>query len=171
VRRRLSGQSGFTMVELLVVMVLMAIIMGGVVDVLVSGSRAGANANARLDAQQNVRVALDRLEFEGRCATSATVISSGAGVSFTLPAQCSNATGTVTWCVNSGVLTRFTTATCGGTGQVYVENVTSPTPFSLVTASGDLPRLDVSITSNEDGSTADAATLTDTITLRNAPRS
>jgi type II secretory pathway pseudopilin PulG len=163
------------MVELLIVMSLMGIIMLAVVNIFLSGTRAGADANARLDAQQNVRVALDRLEYEGRCATNAALVSGGAGVTLTLPSQCSNASGTVTWCVSGGVLERFPSATCtgtlSGTGLIYVRNVTSATPFSLVTASGDLPQIAVTITSDETSSAADAATLTDTITLRNAARS
>jgi prepilin-type N-terminal cleavage/methylation domain-containing protein len=170
-RRRLSDQRGFTVIELLIVMVLMGIIMSAVVNVFVSGTRAGADANARLAAQQNTRIALDRLDYEGRCATSASLISSGAGVTLTLPSRCSNASGTVTWCVTGGILERFPSATCSGTAQIYVRNVTSATPFSLITASGDLPRLAITITSNETQSAADAATLTDAITLRNAARS
>lgn len=170
---RLSGsaESGFTMIELLVTMVLTAIVMTGIVNVFVSGSRAGADANARLGAQQNTRVALDRLEFDGRCATSATIVSSGAGVSFSLPAACSHATGTVTWCVVSGVLTRYTSSSCSGVGMTLVDGITSAAPFSLTTASGDLPRLDIALTVDTFGSAADAVTLTDTITLRNAARS
>ena len=166
-RARLASEQGFTMVELLVAMVLTAIVMIGVVNIFVSGSRAGADANARVDAQQNTRLALDRLEFEGRCSSSATIVSAGAGVDFTLPSQCSHATGDVTWCVAGGVLTRYLAASCSGTGQPFVSGVTTATPFSLATASGALPRLDITMTVDTGGS-SDAATLTDTITLRNA---
>jgi prepilin-type N-terminal cleavage/methylation domain-containing protein len=169
-RRRLSDQRGFTMIELLIVMVLIGIIMMAVVDVFISGTRAGADANARLAAQQNTRIALDRLEYEGRCATSASLVGSGAGVTFTMPSQCSNASGTVTWCVTGAILERFSGAACSGTGTIFVRNVTSATPFSIITASGDLPRLAITITSNQTSSAADGATLTDTVTLRNAPR-
>jgi prepilin-type N-terminal cleavage/methylation domain-containing protein len=170
--RRLGDERGFTVVELLIVMVLMGIIMTAVVDVFVSGTRAGSDANARLAAQQNTRIALDRLEYQARCATSAALVSSGAGVTLTLPATCSNSSGTVTWCVTGGVLKRFPSATCSGTtGVVYVRNVTSATPFSLITASGNLPQIGITITSDETNSAADAATLKDTITLRNAARS
>jgi prepilin-type N-terminal cleavage/methylation domain-containing protein len=172
ISRRLSDERGVTLIELLIVMVLTGIIMTAVVNIFVSGTRAGADANARLTAQENTRVALDRLEYEGRCATSAALVSSGAGVTLTLPSQCTNASGTVTWCVTGGVLERFPSATCSGTsGVVYVRNVSSTTPFSLITASGNLPQLAITITSDATPSPADAATLTDTITLRNAARS
>lgn len=167
-RERPASEQGFTMVELLVAMVLTAIVMIGVVNIFVSGSRAGADANARVGAQQNTRLALDRLEFEGRCSSSATIVSAGAGVDFTLPSQCSHATGDVTWCVAGGVLTRYLAASCSGTGQPFVSGVTTATPFSLATASGALPRLDITMTVDPTGGNSDGATLTDTITLRNA---
>ena len=99
------------------VMVVLTIIMAGLANVLVSGTRAQYDLNTRLNAQQNARIALSRIEYEGRCATSATIVGSGAGVSFSLPAQCTNAVGTVTWCVTSGVLKRYSAATCTGTSQ------------------------------------------------------
>lgn len=147
----------------------MGIIMVGIVNVFVSGTRAGANANARIDAQQNTRLAVDRLEFEGRCSRAATLVNGGAGVTFTLPTQCSHATGTVTWCVVGDVLERFTTGSCTGTGQVFVSGLTSATPFSLPAApTGDLPQLGIAITVNASNNPGTAVTLDDTVTLRNA---
>jgi Tfp pilus assembly protein PilW len=169
--KRLAAEGGQTLIEMLVAMGLMAIVMVGIVNIFVSGGRAGADANARIDAQQNTRLALDRLEFEGRCATTATLVSSGAGVHFNIPSQCEHATGDVTWCAVSGVLERFAATSCSGSGQIFIRGVTSATPFSLPTApSGDLQTLAVALTvdtaPNDPGT---AGTLDDTITLRNAP--
>jgi prepilin-type N-terminal cleavage/methylation domain-containing protein len=167
----LTDERGFTMIELLVTMVLMGIVMAGIVNMFVSGTRAGADANSRLTSQQNVRLAVGRLEFEGRCATTASIVSSGAGVAFSIPDWCTHASGNVTWCVSGGTLTRYASNACSGTGQVFVTNVTSPTPFTIpTTASGDLPELDIAITVNPGTTAATSATLTDTITLRNAAR-
>jgi prepilin-type N-terminal cleavage/methylation domain-containing protein len=172
-RRRLSDQRGFTMIELLITMVLTAIVMVGLVNVFVSGTRAGADANARLDAQQNTHLALDRLEFEGRCAMSVSLLNSGAGVLFSIPTYCSHASGQVAWCVSGGVLTRYQNSGCtGASAQPYVRGITTPTPFSLpVTPSGDLPQLAISLTVNTSPhDVGTAVSLTDTITLRNAGR-
>ncbi|HEV2590249.1 MAG TPA: prepilin-type N-terminal cleavage/methylation domain-containing protein [Gaiellaceae bacterium] len=169
--KRLGAENGQTLVELLVAMGLMAIVMVGIVNIFVSGGRAGADANARIDAQQNTRLAIDRLEFEGRCAAIATLLNSGAGVKFTIPTQCAHTTTTaVSWCVVSGVLERFAGASCAaGTPQVFIRGVTSATPFSLPTApSGDLPTLAVALTIDTSRDAGTAATLDDTITLRNA---
>jgi hypothetical protein len=149
----------------------MGIVMTGIVNLFVSGTRAGADANSRLTSQQNVRLAVDRLEFEGRCATTASVLSSGEGVAFSIPTWCTHASGAVAWCVVDGALTRYTSNACSGTGQVFVTNVTSATPFTIpTTASGDLPQLDIDIAVNPGTTTATSASLTDTITLRNATR-
>jgi type II secretory pathway pseudopilin PulG len=157
-----------SLVEMLMVMVVLTIIMAGLANVLVSGSRAQYQLSTQLDAQQNARIALSRMEFEGRCATSATLVGAGAGVSFALPAQCTNAVGTATWCVTSGALLRYSAATCSGTSRVFVRDISSATPFTLVTASGNLPRLAITLVSTPAGRTVDRFTVTDSIALRNS---
>lgn len=164
-------EGGFTLVELLVAMTVGLILMAGVVNIFVSGTRTAADANARIAAQQNGRLALDRLEFEARCATSATLAGGGSGVSLVLPSWCVHGTGNVCWGVASGTLTRYASSTCTGSGQRYVSGITSATPFSLAVATGDLPRLLVALTVNTTNRSSDALTLDDTITLRNAARS
>jgi prepilin-type N-terminal cleavage/methylation domain-containing protein len=170
-RRRLSDHSGFTIVELIIVCAVLGIVMTGLVNIFVSSTRAQSDADARLQAQQNVRLAIDRLQYEARCASSATLVSSGAGVTLTLPTVCSHANGTITWCVVSGVLRRSVGSTCSASGQIFVSSITSTQPFSLPAAvSGNLPQLTVSLTSNTTGRTSDAFTDNDVITLRNGTR-
>jgi prepilin-type N-terminal cleavage/methylation domain-containing protein len=171
-RDRFAGdERGITMVEMLIVMVLMSILMAGIANVFVSGTRAQYDMNNRLNSQQNVRVALGRLEYEGRCATSATIVNSGAGVSFSLPSQCMHATGAVSWCVSSGILSRYVGSSCTGSAQIFSRYLTSATPFSLVTAAGQLPRLSVALVASPTGRGTDTFSITDAITLRNSPPS
>src|SRR5262249_55003922 len=82
IRARVQDERGFTLVELLVVMILLAIILGPLVDSFASGTRAAYVTNSNLNAQQDLQVALSRLEYEGRCGSSATLLSGGAGVTF-----------------------------------------------------------------------------------------
>jgi type II secretory pathway pseudopilin PulG len=147
--------------ELLVACAVLVVLMAGVTDIIVSGSRASENTTAQINAQQNLRTGFDRLEFEGRCASSATLVSSGAGVTFALPAQCAHAAGTYTWCVSSGTLGRYDGSACTGTPEIFATGLTSATPFSLLTATGTLPRLQVRMAI---GNVSES----DTITLRNA---
>ena len=79
-----------------------------------------------------------------------------------------HATGTVTWCVNSGVLMRYTAASCSGSGQIFVRYLTSATPFSLNTVTGDLPQLAINLVASPTGRATDRFTVTDAITLRNS---
>ena len=164
----LADERGVTLIELLFVCLIMGILLAGLANVFLSGSRASADATGRLTSQQNTRLALDRLEFEARCATSATRVLGGAGVTLVLPAQCSHASGNVTWCVASGVLTRYVGTGCTGTSQPFVTGITSALPFSCVAPVGPLPQLRVDLTVNTTGRSADATSVSDTITLRNA---
>ena len=161
---RLRDEDGFTLIELLIVIAALGLVMAGVSNIIISGSRAGSDTAGRIDAQDQVRTAFGRLEFEGRCADSATLISSGTGVHFHLPSQCSHATGDTSWCMSGGTLTRYPATTCTGTAQVFATGVTNATPFALLTATGDLPRLQITLT-------IDGFTQTDAITLRNASAS
>jgi len=169
-RRRLAAENGVTLIELIIVCALLGVVMAGVVNILISGSRAQRDTSGRVDAQQGVRIGIDRLEYEARCASSVTTLSSGAGVSLVLPAQCSHATGNVSWCVTSGALTRYAASTCTGTGLTYVKSVTSATPFTVKWATGTagfLPRLQMNLTVNDTGPSSDGFSLNDTIALRN----
>jgi prepilin-type N-terminal cleavage/methylation domain-containing protein len=168
-RRLLRDESGMTLIELMIASVVLVIVMAAVSNTFVSGLRAGTNDEARLASQSAVRTALDRLEYEARCTTTATLVSGGAGVWLSLPGQCANATGDVAWCVSGGALVRIAGGTdCTGPGQTFVTGVTSPTPFSCLTPDGDLPQLEVSLTVAANGVAADATSAVDDITLRNA---
>ena len=166
-RRRLAAEGGYTLIELLIVIAILGFIMAGIANLRVSGSRAQSDTSARVAAQGSARIALDRLEFEARCASNATILNSGAGVALTMPTQCPHATGNITYCVSGGVLTRYSgTTTCsGGTSYPYITSITTPTPFSIVWTS-NLPRLVVALTVNS-GGRSDAFSLLDSIALRN----
>jgi len=169
-RVRLPAESGFSLVELIITMVVMGIVVGGLANIFTSGERASADATARMQSQQRVRIAFDRLEYDARCASVATLLSSGAGVALTLPSQCDHASGNVVWCVSSGALLRYSSGTnCSGATQTYVTDVTSATPFSCnLPVAGGLPQLKVVLAVNSTTRTSDQTTATDYITMRNA---
>lgn len=168
-KHRLAAADGYTLVELLIVIALLGFLTAGISGMLVSGQRAQSDASARVAGQGSARQALDRLEYEARCASYASILNSGAGVALTLPAQCPHATGNVTWCVASGVLTRYAgTTTCsGGTSYPFINSVTTPTPFSLVWGTSNLPRLQIALGVNTIGRGSGSVTFNDLIAMRN----
>ena len=97
--------------------------------------------------------------------------SNGTGVYLVLPAQCSHASGNVTWCVTSGSLVRNTGTTCAATAglNTFVRNVTSTTPFSCYVPSGAaLPQLEVVLSVNTTTASSTSKSATDYITMFNA---
>jgi prepilin-type N-terminal cleavage/methylation domain-containing protein len=98
--RRLHGAHGYSLVEMLIVMALMGIVIGGLTTVFVSGSGASNTLNQEFQAQQTARLALDRLRTDVHCAAqaSASTINGFQGVKLDV-ANCSAATPTVTWCI------------------------------------------------------------------------
>lgn len=173
VPRGLQAEAGFTLVELVVTTFILVILMAGLSNIFISGSRANADANARMSSQQNVRLAFDRLEYDARCAQTATLQGGGSGIAFSIPTWCAHATGNVAWCVQSGSLIRIAATSCNGTGQTLVNYVTSATPFSCYSTgvSGALPLVKVNLTVNTTPRTANKTTASDWITMRNASSS
>jgi len=170
-RARLRAESGFSLLELLITMVVMGFVLGGLANIFISGSRASSDGQARLTSQQNVNVALSRLEYDARCASTATLLnksgSNGGGVHLNIPAYCTHSTGDVSWCVTSGNLIRYAATTCTGTGVTLASSVTTPTPFSCYTPTGAVyPQLKVALTVDS-GGTSDATSSTDYITMHN----
>lgn len=158
-----------SLVELLLVCAVLILIMGGVSNVFISGLRASSDTQSRLTSQENLRQALDRLEYETRCADTATLLSSGAGVHLHFETQCTHATGDVSWCVVSGALVRYGAATtCTGTGVTLASDITTATPFSCVTPDGTLPQLQIAMTVTAAATPGATSSQTEAVTLRNA---
>lgn len=167
-RRLLRDESGMSLVELLVVCLVLGVIMAVVSNMFVSGLRASTTSDARLTSQEAVRTAFDRLEYQTRCADSATILSSGGGVHLHLADWCANATGDVSWCVNGSSLVYAAAADCSGSTTAFVGNVTSAEPFCLQTVTDALPQLYVSLAVDASAQAGTATAATDAITLRNA---
>lgn len=167
-RPLLREEAGFTLVELIVVTGLTVIVVAALSNLFSSGLRAGYDANARLTSQSSVRLAFDRLEYETRCASQAALAGSGADVTLTLPSQCGHANGTYTWCVANGDLIRYAGSSCTGSSQIFVTNLTTPTPFTCLTATSQYPRLQVALGVNATPSGSDSFSATDVIDMRNA---
>jgi prepilin-type N-terminal cleavage/methylation domain-containing protein len=179
-RQRISSERGFSLVEMLTVMIILGVIMSGLTTLFVQGSNAEVDMNARFQAQQGARVALDRMRRDLHCGSVATSTTSTA-VTVTVPC----ATGsTVTWCVltSSGRLKLFrqTGATaCTTSSTPYADYLlatnaggTQPTFFAYQAQStANLATLYVCIPVNaRPRQSANTYALQDAIVLRNSTR-
>jgi prepilin-type N-terminal cleavage/methylation domain-containing protein len=136
--RRLRGEAGFTLVEMLTVLLIMGVVMGGLTSVFTSATNAEADMNNRFRAQQTARLALDKLRREVHCASSATPSGSNtSSVTLTLPTYCKTYAGntSVTWCTRSVATNRYALYRVDGTtctGGVKWADYLAPTATATV---------------------------------------
>ena len=93
--RRFHGERGYTLVELLVVLAIFTTVVTALVSLFTSGAKAELDMNRRFEAQQNARLALDRMRRELHCASGITATPSTAvsSITVTLPSQCPSSGG------------------------------------------------------------------------------
>jgi prepilin-type N-terminal cleavage/methylation domain-containing protein len=184
---RLRSERGYTLVEMLTVMVIMGVVMGGLTTVFVSATTAETDMSNRFRAQLNARLALDKMRREVHCASAATPAGSSSSVTITLPSYCKTGSGSVTWCTrsvstNRYALYRVVGATCTGgvkwadylvpsstatvcSGALCIFNYTAQSPSSLAKLGVDFP---VNI---RPAKSVELYELVDSIVLRNSSRS
>lgn len=180
-RRRLGAEAGYSLVEMLTVLVIMSIVFTGITDVFVSGSKAQIEQDNRFQAQLATRLALDKIRRDAHCAST---VQGYTATSLTLKISgCSG--GDVSWCTApvSGFNSRFRlyrqlgTTCSSGTGTMLADYLTTaavfPTDPATTQASGcgclmALP-VDFKI-SLKQSANVDAYELADTIYLRNSTR-
>ena len=139
-RRLLHGERGYSLIELLTVMALLSVVVGGLTTLFVQGSNGELDLNHRFQAQETARVAMDKLRREVHCASTATS-SSSATVALSLAATCPTAGGVATtanWCAlqvpsaptGQYGLYRQTGASCTTSGIKYADYMTSSAVFT-----------------------------------------
>jgi Tfp pilus assembly protein PilW len=106
--RRLGGEDGFTLAELLVAFALLALALAAIVGVQSAAQRAYLTGDRKAEVQQNARFALERLASEIRQATAVTA-ASASSITFTGPDGLA-----VTYTLNEGSVTRNDVALIGG---------------------------------------------------------
>jgi Tfp pilus assembly protein PilW len=178
-RRLRTCERGTTLTELLVSMVLLAIIMTALVTLFTSGLTNEAQLNFQFQSQSEARVALDtmRRDIHNSCAATVTggTTVTLLGVDSTQASYPCTVT-TATWCTAASgshfALYRAAgSATCSSTDVQRADYLTAGTIFSIVTATGELPKVGVDFTVNRRPSvTRLRYRLDDEIALRNARR-
>lgn len=190
--RLLREEGGYTLVELLTVIVILGIVMEGLTTMFVTASNAEVDMNNRFQAQQAGRVALDKLRREVACSQDAGTTTPNTQVSLvtlTVPSYCKTYSGstTVTWCTknvstNRYALYRINSSSSSCAGGVKWADFLAPTStapicngalcvFDYETATATLARLHVDFPVNVRPSrSVDTYELTDDLVLRNSSR-
>jgi prepilin-type N-terminal cleavage/methylation domain-containing protein len=131
-------EAGYTMIELIIVMVILTVVLGAIVALFTSGINADADQNRRFQAQQDVRLAMDKLrrELHGGCtvADTGTYNTSASSVTVYFPSDsCASGTHTVTWCTSGSgtnyTLYRIVATSCAGATQSFASRLTSGNIF------------------------------------------
>jgi prepilin-type N-terminal cleavage/methylation domain-containing protein len=198
VLRRLRGERGYSLIEMLTVMVIMGVVMGSLATVFVSASNSETDMNNRYQAQLTARVALDKMRREVHCAKVATPAGVGATSSVTLTLSwtqsdgtvfnCKTGSGFVTWCTrnlatNRYALYRVVGSTCTG-GVKWADFLVpsagaatcgSPTALCMFAytaqSTSSLAKLHVDLPVNvRPAKTVERYELVDDIALRNSSR-
>lgn len=194
----LEDEGGYTLIELLVVVTILTIVLGGIVTLFVQGLNAESDQNRRFQAQQDTRLALDKMrrEIHAACTTSAPLSYNTAVSSVTLyfsSDNCASGSHSVTWCTSGATgrfgLYRVAATSCLSPVYKFADYLTTGTIFTylppnshvttlgggsagIVTNDGSssLPRLHVDLTTQLRSGLVDAYHLVDDIAFRNGPR-
>lgn len=175
-RAAAAREGGYSLVEMLVVMVILSTVLTVLSNVFVSGANAELDMNRRFESQLNARLALDKMRREIHCASSAT-LNGSSSVTLVLPAQCPTGTGNVTWCaVGTGSrygLHRSTSAPCNASDQQWADYLVNSNLFGYVAQSAtNLAKLSVTLPVDRNPAQSGGLyRLDDAIALRNSSRS
>jgi prepilin-type N-terminal cleavage/methylation domain-containing protein len=94
--RRLRSEGGYTLIELTMVLAILGVVVGALTTLFVRAMNAEVDANRRFRAQQDARVAVDKMRRELHCASAISPAGASASINVTLPGQCPSAGGSQT---------------------------------------------------------------------------
>jgi len=181
------SESGYSLVELLVTMVILSVVVGGLTTVFISGSGAQIRLNERFQAQQNARMALDRLRVDIHCASAAQAqtINTYPGIKLN-ESSCYSSTPTVSYCVIQTTASplRYGLYRATGTGStdctatdatrvLVADSLTSSSVFTTAAIpqySLQTVGIDIKVGVDSASTTKNAYELTDSIVARNSTR-
>lgn len=191
-RRLLLSEHGYSLIELIIVMMLFLVVVGALTDGFASATKAESDQTARAADQQAAREALERMRKDIHCASGAStqeivdpVTGVGTGnyvLNLTETAgSClgvTNATSGVQWCTNEVggnplryQLFRTISGTCNGANALFeLDYIAKANLWSLPTCtSGRLQTVAVDLPVNRDPLYHPSRTydLQDAIALRN----
>ena len=177
----MRDERGFTLVELLTVMVILSLVMTALIAIYLSGQRTQARLTADFQAQTALHLGMDKLRADTHLACTETA-QTASSVTLSLPPAagglCTDSSlVSVNWCTRANGSTfslyRVSGSTCSG-GVDEADYLTSGSIFTYTAPDAtthDLPRLHVDATLK--GATTGAATnyrLIDDLVFENGTR-
>jgi prepilin-type N-terminal cleavage/methylation domain-containing protein len=143
--RRLQSPGGYTLVELIVVLSIFLFIVTALTKLFTSGAKAELDMNRRFQAQQQARLALDRMRRELHCASAITPGTDADGdtyvasITVSLPSQCPSAKGvaiTVVYDTSSAGTSRWKIRrTANSVTTIIADYITTDDPFKYTSPS------------------------------------
>jgi prepilin-type N-terminal cleavage/methylation domain-containing protein len=92
-RRLVAGESGYTLIELVMVLAILGTVVGALTTLFVGATNAEFESNRRFQAQQSARIAIDKMRREIHCASAITPTGAASSISVTVPSQCPSVGG------------------------------------------------------------------------------
>ena len=171
-RTLLARESGYSLLELLQVTAILAVVMTALTTVFVRALNSEADINQRFRAQQQARLAVDKMRREIHCASAVTPTGASTAITVTLPAQCPSAGGVQTTVVYDTQLLSSGRYGLRRAGVRVADYITSPNPFTYTEpAVGRLGILRVTLPVNvRPSQTGESWRLVADIALRNTAR-
>ena len=186
-RQDIRCEGGYTLIEMLVAIVILGVVLAGLTTVFVSGSAAELDLNLRFQAQQQARLALDRIRVDVHCASAAQAqtINTYPGVKLAV-ANCYASTPTVSWCAVQVTASppRYqiyrstaTTNVCQVADATRVQVADYLTSTTNVFTTTTIPQfglqtvgIDFKVSANQAATTKNVYELTDSMVARNSTR-
>jgi type II secretory pathway pseudopilin PulG len=165
----LREQRAYALTELVTVLAIMTIVLGGLTTLFVAANTAEVDMRKRFDAQQEARLAIDALRREVHCASAVPTVLAHT-VTLTLPTGCPSGSGDVTWRMQNVGTSRYQLwRDSGATSKRYADYLVLENAFSYTAPTTD-SRAKLSVEFAVDVDLADTIrpyTLEDDLVLRN----
>jgi prepilin-type N-terminal cleavage/methylation domain-containing protein len=138
---QLGGEGGYSLIEMITVMAILGVVLGGVVALFTAGIKADSDQNQRFQAQQDTRLALDKLRRDVHPAC--TILSPSTYNTWTNSVTlyystdgCTSGTHSVTWCTAASgtkfILQRAVATSCAGSLVTIADSLTSGNIFAYI---------------------------------------
>ncbi len=164
-------ERGYSLIELLQVTVILGVVLTGLTVLFVQASNAEIQMNERFQAQQNARLAVDRMRREIHCASAVTPTGPTTSITVTLPAQCPTSGGVLANVVYDMQLVSPSRYRVRRAGVTVADYVTTNTVFDYTApAVGKLGSLRVTLPVDPSAGKQRAWRLLVDIVLRNTVR-